>query len=204
MSKMKKISASVMAFMLVLCVGYFSMMSPSSAWFYNSGTIDSGDSFIFGDLSVDTKFVANSNIVFDGATKLDDPQETLFDEVVHVDEVLVANRGTIPARIYANVENKGSAEGLHWFVYTDDMLVDGSVKKTVESVLSSLDDKSLDEYNAEKFIEMNPNEVTAIKVATWIDYDAVSDKLEGANTLDGYDVKLTLTATQDDDGAMNK
>ena len=49
MSKIKKVSAVIMALALVLCVGYFSMMSTTSAWFYNSGVIDSEDSFVFGD-----------------------------------------------------------------------------------------------------------------------------------------------------------
>ena len=53
MSKFRRIAAVVMALVLVMCVGYFSLMSTTSAWFYDSGVIDSGDAFIFGDLSVD-------------------------------------------------------------------------------------------------------------------------------------------------------
>ena len=210
MSKMKKISASVMAFMLVLCVGYFSMMSPTSAWFYNSGVIDSGESFIFGDLSVDTKFLSKNEIVFDGATKFNDPDEVLFDEVVNVEEILVANNGTIPARVYANVVNKGSSNGLRWFVYTDEMLVDGSIKKTIESVLPKLTDEALNNYNVGKdgkggkYIELLPDEVTSIKIATWIDYDSVSGKLAEMRTLSGYDVEFSLIATQKTDGAIQR
>ena len=210
MSKMKKISASAMAFILVLCVGYFSMMSPTSAWFYNSGVIDSGESFIFGDLSVDTKFFSKREVVFDGATRFNDPDEVLFDEVVNVEEILVANNGTIPARIYANVLNKGSSGGLRWFVYTDDMLVDGSIKKTIESVLPKLTDEALNEYNVGKdgkggkYIELRPNEVTSVKIATWIDYDAVSEKLADMRVLSGYDVEVSLIATQNADGAIQR
>lgn len=198
MSKMKKISASVMAFVLALCVGYFSMMSPTSAWFYNSGVIDSGDSFIFGDLSVDTKFVTKNSIVFDGATRFYDPGEVLFDEVINVSEVLVANTGTIPAKINTNVVNKGSAKGLRWFVYTDGSLVDGSVKKTLESVLPSLSDAALSKYNADgnNYIVCYPGEILELKVATWIDYDSVSEQLKAGKTLDGYDIEITLTAVQ--------
>lgn len=210
MSKMKKISASAMAFMLVLCVGYFSMMSPTSAWFYNSGVIDSGESFIFGDLSVDTKFFSKNELVFDGATRFSDPDEVLFDEVVNVEEILVANNGTIPARIYANVVNKGSSSGLRWFVYTDEMLVDGSIKKTLESVLPKLTDEALNNYNvgkdgkSGKYIELFPNEVTSVKIATWIDYDTVSGKLAEARTLNGYDVEISLIATQNTDGVIQR
>ena len=85
MSKIRKISAVLMALVLVMCTGYFSLMSTTSAWFYNSGVVDSGDSFVFGDLSVDTSFKTKSEIVFDGATKFADKDEVLFDKVVRVD-----------------------------------------------------------------------------------------------------------------------
>lgn len=209
MSKMKRISASVMAFVLVLCVGYFSVMSPTSAWFYDSGVIDSGDSFIFGDLSVNTKFSAKRNIVFDAATKFSDPDEILFDDVINVDEIHVTNQGTIPARIYANVLNAEGMKGLRWFMFTDKTLVDGSVKKTIESVLPELTDRGLDIYNVGKdgnggnYIICNPGETLTVKVATWIDYDSVSKDLAEGRSLGG-EVELALFATQDVDGAVQR
>lgn len=210
MNKFRKISASVMAFVLVLCVGYFSVMSPTSAWFYDSGVIDSGDSFIFGDLSVNTKFVTKGNVVFDAATKFYDPDEKLFDEVINVEEIHVTNQGTIPARIYSNVSNVGGLSGLRWFMYTDRMLVDGSVKKTIESVLPELTDRALNIYNvgtdgnSGNYIICNPGETVIVKIATWIDYDSVSGILAEGKNLEGYDVLLTLYATQDVDGAVQR
>lgn len=210
MSKAKKISASVMAFMLVLCVGYFSLMSPTSAWFYDSGVIDSGDSFVFGDLSVDTRFVTKNTIVFDAATDFTDPDELLFDDVINVEEIVVSNVGTIPARIYTDIVNNSTSSGLCWFAYTDDMLVDGSVKKTIESKLSDLSLSALNAYNvgddgnSGAYILCNPGETIKLKVATWIDYNSVAGQLESGKTLDGYNVKLSLIATQDVDGAVNR
>ncbi len=210
MNKFRKISASVMAFVLVLCVGYFSVMSPTSAWFYDSGVIDSGDSFIFGDLSVNTKFVTKGNVVFDAATKFYDPDEKLFDDVINVEEIHVTNQGTIPARIYADVKNIGRLNGLRWFMYTDKMLVDGSVKKTIESVLPELTDKALDRYNVGEdgnsgsYIICSPGETVVVKVATWIDYDSVSGILAEGKNLEGYDVQLTLFAAQNVDGAIQR
>ena len=55
MNKVKRIMTPIMALVLVLCIGYFSGMSKTSAWFYDSGVIDSGDRFVFGNLSVNTK-----------------------------------------------------------------------------------------------------------------------------------------------------
>lgn len=210
MNKVKRISASVMAFMLVLCIGYFSAMSPTSAWFYDSGVIDSGNSFIFGDLSVNTKFVSKNNVVFDGATKFYDPDEKLFDDVINVNEIHVTNQGTIPARLYADVANIGNMKGLRWFMYTDKMLVDSSVKKTIESVLPELTDEALRVYNvgadgnSGNYILINPGETLVVKIATWIDYDSVSKTLSGGFGIENCDVQMTLFATQDVDGAVQR
>lgn len=209
MSKIKKISASLMAFALALCVGYFSTMSPTSAWFYDSGVIDSGDKFVFGDLSVDTKFVAKDEISFDGATNFADPDEILFDDVINVQEIQVKNTGTIPARIYTKLVNKNFAKGLRWFAYTDEMLVEGSVKKTLKSVLPELTDNALANYNngadgkSSAYILCQPGKSLTLKVATWVDYNSVKDELESGKSLMKYDVEFVLTATQNVDGAVN-
>lgn len=210
MSSFKSIMSIVMAFVLVFCASYFHKMPTTSAWFYDSGVIDSGDSFIFGDLSVDTLFTSKSEITFDGATKLADPEEILFDEVINVNEILVNNSGTIPARIYAEVKNTGNGKGLRWFFYDDAMLVDGSVKKTIESVLPELTDEALYEYdfgadsNSGKYFVINPGEIRTLRIATWIEYDFVEAELKNGATLDGYNVEISLIATQDVDGALER
>ncbi len=210
MSKIKKLSAVIMALVLVLCVGYFSVMSTTSAWFYDSDVIDSGNSFVFGDLSVDTSYSAKSKVTFDGATKLSDPQEVLFDSVVNVEEILVYNSGTIPARIYADAKTSGSAEGFRWFVYDDTIAVDGGVKETIKAVLPELTDAALTTYNlgedanSGRYLLLNPGEVTTVKIATWVEYDFVKEKLESGKELEPYDVEFSLIATQDVDGALER
>lgn len=207
MRRFRKISTCVMAVLLIACIGYFSVVSPTSAWFYDQNVIDSGDSFIFGDLSVDASFTRKSNIVFDAATDFTDPAETLFDDVVFVNEIPVRNSGTIPARIYTDVKNSGKAPGLRWFWYTEDQIVDGSVKKTIESVIPSMTDAALNEYNVGKdgktghYVTLYPGEITMVYVAAWIDYDSVKAELEKGKTLSDYNITLKLTATQDVDGA---
>ncbi len=208
MSKFRSIMSVVMALALVLCAGYFTAMPTTSAWFYNSGVIDSGDSFVFGDLSVDTSFTSKSVQVFDGATKFADSDEILFDDVIKVNEILVYNSGTIPARIYADVKNSG--EGLRWFVYDDSMLVDGSVKKTIESVLPEMTDSALMEHNIGEdgnsghYMLLNPGEIATVKVATWIEYDFVKDEIENGKTPESYEVEMSLIAVQDVDGAFER
>lgn len=210
MSKLRKISAVVMALVLVLCTGYFSLMSTTSAWFYSSGVIDSGDSFVFGDLSVNTSFNSKSEVVFDAATKLADEEEILFDEVVNVEEIVVYNSGTIPARVYANAVNSGSGKGFRWFFYSDVTAAEGGVKETIKASLPELTDEALNTYNLGEdgksghYVLLNPGEITTVKIASWIEYDEVAEELESKGTLDSYDIEFTLISTQDVDSAAER
>ncbi|MDD6275240.1 MAG: hypothetical protein PUB20_00195 [Clostridia bacterium] len=210
MSKTKKILACIASLTLVLCVGYFSVMSPTSAWFYDSGVIDSGDSFVFGSLSVNSRFVSDKSVSFEAATDFTDENEIFFDDMVHTDTVNVSNAGNIPARVYIDVKNVGESKGLRWFAYTDSVLVDSSVKKTLKNVLDSLDDNGLSSYNIGAdsnsgwYVLLQPGQSEQIKIATWIQYDDVKNELQKNNSLSGYDVEITMTATQDIDGAMQR
>lgn len=203
MSKFRRISAVVMALVLVMSIGYFSLMSTTSAWFYDSGVIDSGDTFVFGNLSMDTSFRTKSQIVFEGATKFADKDEALFDRVVHVEEITVYNSGTIPARVYADASVTGNGDNFRWFFFSDATMVDGSVKKTIEASLPELTDDALNAYNlgadgnSGKYILVNPGEIAIVKIASWIEYDE-------AENLDSYDVEFTLISTQDVEGALER
>ena len=149
MNRIRKVLTPLMAIALVLCIGYFSGMSKTSAWFYESGTIDSGDSFVFGNLSVNTKFIINHNVQFDAATKLADNNEILFDKAVNFDNINVTNSGNVPVRVYFSINIADGVQGYRWFVYTDDMIVNGSIKYTIKANVSSLTKTELDKYNSE-------------------------------------------------------
>lgn len=200
MNEIKKFLTALMAVALVLCIGYFSGMSKTSAWFYDSGTIDSGDSFVFGNLSVNTKFVINHTVAFDAATKLADRNETLFDKTVNFDDVNVTNSGNVPARVYFDIEVTNGAKGYRWFVYTDDMLVDGSVKEMIKANVPSLSKNGLDQYNRSKYILLAPNETKTIKIASWIEYDDVKADIANGKSVT-YTTRINMTATQNADGA---
>ena len=54
MSKLKKYAAVCMALVLVMCGSYFSLMSPTTAWSYQSQNISgTGHTFVFADFDVD-------------------------------------------------------------------------------------------------------------------------------------------------------
>lgn len=202
MNKIRRIMTPVMAIVLVLCIGYFSGMSKTSAWFYDSGVIDSGDSFVFGNLSVNTKFVINHSVLFEATTKLADENEKFFDKAVNFDDVNVANSGTVPARVYININVTNGAKGYRWFVYTDDMLINGSIKETIKANVKDLTKSGLDEYNSSKYVLLAPGESKVVRIASWVEYDDVSAELMKGESLT-IATRIYMTATQNTDGIID-
>lgn len=202
MNKIRRIMTPVMAIVLVLCIGYFSGMSKTSAWFYDSGVIDSGDSFVFGNLSVNTKFVINHSVLFEATTKLADENEKFFDKAVNFDDVNVANSGTVPARVYINIDVTNGAKGYRWFVYTDDMLINGSIKETIKANVKDLTKAGLDEYNSSKYVLLAPGESKVVRIASWVEYDDVSAELMKCESLT-IATRIYMTATQNTDGIID-
>lgn len=202
MNKIRRIMTPVMAIVLVLCIGYFSGMSKTSAWFYDSGVIDSGDSFVFGNLSVNTKFVINHSVLFEATTKLADENEKFFDKAVNFDDVNIANSGTVPARVYINIDVTNGAKGYRWFVYTDDMLINGSIKETIKANVKDLTKSGLDEYNSSKYVLLAPGESKVVRIASWVEYDDVSAELMKGESLT-IATRIYMTATQNTDGIID-
>lgn len=202
MNKIRRIMTPVMAIVLVLCIGYFSGMSKTSAWFYDSGVIDSGDSFVFGNLSVNTKFVINHSVLFEATTKLADENEKFFDKAVNFDDVNVANSGTVPARVYINIDVTNGAKGYRWFVYIDDMLINGSIKETIKANVKDLTKAGLDEYNSSKYVLLAPGESKVVRIASWVEYDDVSAELMKGESLT-IATRIYMTATQNTDGIID-
>ena len=202
MNKIRRIMTPVMAIVLVLCIGYFSGMSKTSAWFYDSGVIDSGDSFVFGNLSVNTKFVINHSVLFEATTKLADENEKFFDKAVNFDDVNVANSGTVPARVYINIDVTNGAKGYRWFVYTDDMIINGSIKETIKANVKDLTKAGLDEYNSSKYVLLAPGESKVVRIASWVEYDDVSAELMKGESLT-IATRIYMTATQNTDGIID-
>lgn len=213
MSKLKKLAAAVMALMLVMCGSYFSLMSPTTAWSYQSQNISGAqNTFVFADFDVDGEYSVSNSIRFKGATAFEDENETMFDSVVEIAEVTVTNDGGMPARIYATVKNEYKTEGLRYFYFTDDMMVDGSVKATMSKALGGeMTQAALDKHNIGEdgnsgyYVSLNPGETKTVKVAFWVEYDECGIDFafsESAWATIDYKVNITMTATQDIDGAL--
>lgn len=213
MSKLKKFTAAVMALMLAMCGSYFSLMSPTTAWSYQSQNISGAqNTFVFADFDVDGEYSISNSIKFKGATALEDETETLFDSVVEVVEVEVTNGGGMPARVYATVKNEYETKGLHYFYFTDEMMVDGSIKATMkkalngEMTLTALDKHNIGEDgNSGYYVRLNPGETKKVKVALWVEYSECDIDFafsESAWATIDYKINITMTATQDIDSAL--
>ena len=213
MSKLKKFAAVCMALVLVMCGSYFSLMSPTTAWSYQSQNISgTGNTFVFADFDVDGEYTVSDAIRFKGATAFEDEDETMFDSVVEVVEVEVTNDGGLPARVYATVANGYETKGLRYFYFTDDILVDGSVRATMKKVFNGeLNDNALNKHNIGEagnsgyYVSLKPGESKKVKVAFWVEYDECGIDFafsESAWATIDYKIKITMTATQDMDGAL--
>ena len=213
MSKLKKFAAVCMALVLVMCGSYFSLMSPTTAWSYQSQNISgTGNTFVFADFDVDGEYTVSDAIRFKGATAFEDEGETMFDSVVEVVEVEVTNDGGLPARVYATVANGYETKGLRYFCFTDDILVDGSVRATMKKVFNGeLNDNALNKHNIGEdgnsgyYVSLKPGESKKVKVAFWVEYDECGIDFafsESAWATIDYKIKITMTATQDMDGAL--
>ncbi|MBQ8228295.1 MAG: hypothetical protein IJZ88_04705 [Clostridia bacterium] len=213
MSKIKKVIALVMVLMLVMCGSYFTLMSPTTAWSYQSQNISgTQNTFVFADFDVNSEYALSDTIKFKGATAFEDENETLFDSVVEITEVEIKNEGGMPARVYATVKNEYETKGLRYFYFTDDLMVDDSVRATMLKALNGeMTEQALNNHNIGEdgnsgyYVSLNPGESKVVKVALWVEYDESIDDFTFADsawaTVD-YKINITMTATQDIDGAL--
>ncbi len=213
MSKFKKLSALAMALVLVMCGCYFSLMSPTTAWSYQSQNIsESQNTFVFADFDVDGEYSLDNTITFKGATAFEDENETLFDTVVEITEIDVTNNGGMPARVYATVKNEYDTKGLRYFYFTDDIMVDNSVRATMLKTFNGeMTEQALNNHNVGAdgnsgyYINLNPGETKTVKIAMWVEYDEAEEEfmfIDSVWSKIEYKINITMTSTQDIDGAL--
>ncbi|MBQ7956470.1 MAG: hypothetical protein IJ279_00410 [Clostridia bacterium] len=102
---------------LILVVSYFSLLSPTSAYFYKSETQNAKLTFAMFDVE-QTLFENEEKLKFDGATKLCDTEELLFDRVAIEKKITLKNNGDADARIVADITPNDEAvnNGLCYYV----------------------------------------------------------------------------------------
>lgn len=138
---------------LILVVSYFSLLSPTSAYFYKTKTSETEINFATFDVK-QTLFENKDVVKFKGATKLCDTEELLFDDVAIVKEITLKNEGEADARILVDVAptDEAVANGFRYVAFiekvggentpetvaegettTSDVVTKGAIKQELET-----------------------------------------------------------------------
>ncbi len=119
-NKYKKLFTASVSMIFALCIAYFAILPPTSAWFYVN-LYDDGKTFTFGtiDFEVPAVYFDPQTLDLPAATKLEDPAEAIaFDEAIHIEKISATNDGTLPARVYLTVTgSRGTPVSLRYFFY---------------------------------------------------------------------------------------
>ncbi len=121
-AKKRTIKYTVFVAALILIVAYFSLLSPTSAYFYKTQSSNTTLEFAMFDVDAEQTLFENDDIIkFKGATKLCDTGELLFDEVAIVKEVALINKGEADARILVNItpDDESVTNGLRYVAFVE-------------------------------------------------------------------------------------
>jgi hypothetical protein len=220
LKRTKKIFTAAISLLFVLSIGYFAVLPPTSAWFYQKYD-GVQKSFIFGSLAVQSDYTQSASIDLPDATKLEDNGETLFDQVIQVETINAQNTGNLPARVYLTVtQNSGNPAGLHYFYYDDsdtgttvrdkiagkNIITPGNASATYTALnLYNVGNGVNNNYG--HYILVQPGEAKTLKIAFWVDYNAVGSTLGNTSNVAALtynNVQITLSGVQDTDGAFTR
>lgn len=160
-SKKKTIKFTALMTVLILTVAYFSLLTPTSAYFYQEFNFEN-DGITFSLLEVNDGeriFDEEVTLKFKGATKFADYGEKLFDEVAEVREFTVTNTG-VDARILPRItlHNDSEKYGLKYMIVTSDPYVAGPEAVSEESSDSeSVESETITKGELKKEIESRLN-----------------------------------------------
>lgn len=126
--KSKTILTAVVTALFVLSIGYFALLAPTTAWYYQNE--DKELSFTFGNFNMDAPTLQEGeqdlDVTLRGTTRFADAGEVLFDEMTHVVKLNASNASTsvMSGNVTIKVKQGGSVldvdntDGLKWFIYT--------------------------------------------------------------------------------------
>lgn len=198
MKKNKGFKIIVFFTMFCLSVSYFSLLSPTTAYFYEQKSTDKKVNFDLFDVE-QTILIEDENFDFLGSTKFADFNEMLFDKVVCKKTVAVNNVGEIPARVYVRLSDT-IGEGLQYITFFDDETPEpdpaeisvkkGALKQKIETTLFEHNNAFVDgiiqenaiailnDYNqTASYAVIQPGEECEITIVFWVEHDDVKDAL---------------------------
>ncbi len=150
--KKQTVKFTALALIFILSVTYFSLLSPTSAYFYKSEDRVVEVEFASFDVS-QTVFAEEDELFFKAATKFHDFDELLFDDVAETKTITVTNTGEADARIYARVTP--DAESIeNGFMYMIEMGTINTAPEETETDAASLaEDGTTEETTASSKVE---------------------------------------------------
>ncbi|MBQ7541333.1 MAG: hypothetical protein IJT44_03465 [Clostridia bacterium] len=143
--KSKTILTAVVTVLFVLSIGYFAMLAPTTAWFYQD--YKPQYNFTFGNFNMTEteQSTVSQTISLRAPTRFADSGEWLFDEVIHVVKVRAANTGDVigQVKVTVNGETKPDAcdpalTGLRWCVLESPVNVNTGDDYELEELSASL------------------------------------------------------------------
>lgn len=194
--KSKTILTAVVTALFVLSVGYFALLAPTTAWFYQKD--DKAYSFTFGNFNMseelDEDELEIADITLRGTTRFADAGETLFDEMLHVIKVKATNTGEAAGSIrvkvfqngtelHVNDDSDSDTCGLKWFVYAPDSTATPAVtaKSSINTMLRLWNSEWPINYNTLTHGDVNGSDTA------YTNYNPVNGQAETA--YEAYNVK---------------
>lgn len=167
--KSKTILTAVVTALFVLSIGYFALLAPTTAWYYQNE--DKDLSFTFGNFNMDAPTLQTGeqqdlDVTLRGTTRFADAGESLFDEMTHVVKLSATNASTsvMSGNVTIKVKQGGSVldvdntDGLKWFIYTP-----SSVAVTVGAAAANTL-KIANSYNGEIDLVLNLTPTESVTV----------------------------------------
>ena len=199
-AKKRTIKYSVFATALILIVAYFSLLSPTSAYFYKTKT--SNTTIQFATFDVEQTLFENEDVFkFKGATKICDTEELLFDDVTIVKEITLQNKGASPARILIDVTplEDSFENGLRYVAFiekvddtqtvedddtTSGAVTKGPIKQELETYFGINENSKLadvdnlinthnEKMRTNNEILLEQGESAKVRIIFWVEYDLV-------------------------------
>lgn len=168
---------------LILTVTYFSLLTPTSAYFYKEVSdgghikfslfqVNNGDEDILSEIA---------DIKFKGATKFADFDEKLFDEVAEVKTYTVTNTGNVSARVITRVTPLGTSadDGLKYMIIMSDPYTSPQAEPASEEDSNVAEKTTLPKGDWKKEIESRLTLFSG--EATSVDYSVAVSALDAHN-----------------------
>ena len=208
-AKKKTIKFTALMTVLILTVTYFSLLTPTSAYFYKEVSDSGHIKFALFQINNGEEDILShiEDIKFKGATKFADFDEKLFDEVAEIRTYTVTNTGNVPARVMTRITPlDGSGEkGLKYMIVASDPYTASEPDEAAEENTDTAEETTLPKGEIKQEIESRLElftEAETIEYSTAIEalnkYNSVENNMKTLNTGESVDVKIYFWAEYDE------